>query len=78
MPTDHFFFFWYILESTCDMIITAGNGHIEVNSNPRGDCISQSTNTLVKGMNPTILPPAMVWFYGISTLKGLFNVQSSL
>ena len=23
------------------------------------DCISHSTNTLGKGMNPTILPPAM-------------------
>ena len=23
------------------------------------DCISQSTNTLGKGMNPIILPPAM-------------------
>ena len=23
------------------------------------DCISQSTNTLRKGMNPIILPPAM-------------------
>ena len=23
------------------------------------DCISHSTNTLEKGMNPTILPPAM-------------------
>ena len=23
------------------------------------DCISQSTNTLEKGMNPIILPPAM-------------------
>ena len=25
----------------------------------RTDCISQSTNTLWKGMNPIILPPAM-------------------
>ena len=25
----------------------------------KGDCISHSTNTLGKGMNPIILPPAM-------------------
>ena len=37
------------------------------------DSISHSTNTLGKGMNPIILPLAMVWFvgfYGISTFIG--------
>ena len=28
------------------------------------DCISHSTNTLGKGMNPIILPPAMVKIVG--------------
>ena len=35
--------------------------------------ISYNTNTLGKGMNPTILPPSygwLVWFYGISTIVG--------
>ena len=32
----------------------AGNGHGD-----ESDCISHSTNTLGKGMNPIILPPAM-------------------
>ena len=35
------------------MVIIVGNGHDET------DCISHSTNTLGKGMNPIILPPAM-------------------
>ena len=35
------------------MVIIVGNGHGE------NDCISHSTNTLGKGMNPIILPPAM-------------------
>ena len=33
------------------MVIIVGNGH--------GDTSSNSTNTLGKGMNPIILPPAM-------------------
>ena len=35
------------------MVIVVGNGHDET------DCISHSANTLGKGMNPIILPPAM-------------------
>ena len=42
------------------MVIIVGNGHSDTSSNPgRGDCISHSTNTLGKGMNPIGLPPAM-------------------
>ena len=38
------------------MVIVVGNGHGDSSSNPG---ISHSTNTLGKGMNPIILPPAM-------------------
>ena len=38
-------------------VIVVGIGHDDTCSNP--DCISHSTNTLGKGMNPIILPPAM-------------------
>ena len=41
------------------MVIVIGNGHSDTSSNPGRDCISHSTNTLGKGMNPVILPPAM-------------------
>ena len=41
------------------MVIVVGNGLGDTSSNPRRDCISHSTNTLGKGMNPIILPPAM-------------------
>ena len=41
------------------MVIIVGNGHGDTSSNPEADCISHSTNTLGKGMNPIILPPAM-------------------
>ena len=41
------------------MVNIIGNGHGDASSNPGGDCISHSTNTLGKGMNPIILPPAM-------------------
>ena len=42
------------------MVIVVGNGHGDTSSNPaETDCISHSTNTLGKGMNPIILPPAM-------------------
>ena len=37
------------------MVIVVGNGHGDKSSNP-----GHSTNTLGKGMNPIILPPAMV------------------
>ena len=41
------------------MVIVLGNGHVDTSSNPGPDCISHSTNTLGKGMNSIILPPAM-------------------
>ena len=42
------------------MVILVGNGHGDTSSNPgRAFSISHSTNTLEKGMNTTILPPAM-------------------
>ena len=41
------------------MVIVAGYGHGDTSSNPGPDYISHSTNTLGKGMNPNILPPAM-------------------
>ena len=41
------------------MVIVLGNGDVDTSSNPGRDCISHSTNTLGKGMNPIILPPAM-------------------
>ena len=39
------------------MVIIVGNGHSDTSSNPH--CISHSTNTLGKGINPIILPSAM-------------------
>ena len=42
------------------VVIVVGNGHGDTSSNPdETDCISHSTNTLGKDMNPIILPPAM-------------------
>ena len=42
------------------MVIVVRNGHGDMSSNLyETDCISHSTNTLGKGMNPIILPPAM-------------------
>ena len=43
------------------MVIVVGIGHGEtrVLILDETDCISHSTNTLGKGMNPIILPPAM-------------------
>ena len=40
------------------MVIVAGNGHGDTSSNPGRDLL-HSTNTLGKGMNLIILPPAM-------------------
>ena len=40
------------------MVIVVGNGQGDTSSNEI-DCISHSTNTLGKGMNPVILPLAM-------------------
>ena len=42
------------------MVIDVGKGHGGTSSNlDEADCISYSANTLVKGMNPIILPSAM-------------------
>ena len=42
------------------MVIVVGNGHGDTSSNQgETDGISHSTNTLGKGMNLIILPPAM-------------------
>ena len=42
------------------MVIIVGNGHGDASSILEdADCISHSANTLVKGMNPIILPQAM-------------------
>ena len=42
------------------MVIVVGNGHNDrVQILDEADCISHSTNTLGKGMNLIILPPAM-------------------
>ena len=48
---------WMIGGARGVMVIVAGIGHADTSSNP--DCISHSTNTLGKGMNPIILPRAM-------------------
>ena len=40
------------------MVIVVGNGLRDTSSNPGRDWL-HSTNTLGKGMNPIILPPAM-------------------
>ena len=41
------------------MVIVAGIGHGDTSSNPGLIAFSHSTNTLGKGINPIILPPAM-------------------
>ena len=42
------------------MVIVVGNGHCDLSSNlGEAVCISHSANSLGKGMNPSILPPAM-------------------
>ena len=41
------------------IVIVVGNEHGDTSSNPGRDCISHSTNTLGKDMNPIILPLAM-------------------
>ena len=42
------------------MVIVGGNEHGDTSSIlGETDCISHSTKTLGKGMNPIILPPAM-------------------
>ena len=42
------------------VVIVVENGHGDTSSNlDETDYISHSTNTLGKGMNPIILPPAM-------------------
>ena len=41
------------------MVIVAGYGHGDTSSNPESDWLHLIYNTLGKGMNPIILPPAM-------------------
>ena len=42
------------------MVIVVGNGYGDTSSNlDEADCISHSTHTLEKGINPNILPLAM-------------------
>ena len=43
------------------MVIVVGNGHGDMSheDEDEADCISHSTNTPVKDMNPIILPQAM-------------------
>ena len=44
----------------CVIVIVVGNEHAtRVQILDLTDCISHSTNTLGKGMNPIVLPPAM-------------------
>ena len=44
----------------CVMVIVVGNGHGKPNLKPNEFvCISHSTNTLAKAMNPTIFPPVI-------------------
>ena len=51
---------WIIGGARGVMVIVVGNGHgTQVQILDETDCISHSTNTLGKGMNPIILPPAM-------------------
>ena len=43
-----------------ELLSNAHNGHVDTSSNlDKADSISHSTNTLGKGMNTIILPPAM-------------------
>ena len=50
---------WELLKEKI-MVIVVGNGHGDTSSTlDEADCISHSTNTIGKGMNPIILPPAM-------------------
>ena len=52
-------FGWLLLGGACGlMVIVVRNGHV-VQILDETDCISHSINTLWKGMNPIILPPAM-------------------
>ena len=52
-------FFWTFVGARGVMVIVVGNGHGDTSLLDETDCISHSTNTLGKGMNPVILPPAM-------------------
>ena len=64
-----FFFNVTFINSTCHIrhhttirgvvVIVVGNGHGDSSSNPGRVIAFHSTNTLGKGMNPIILPPAM-------------------
>ena len=58
------------------MVIIVGNGHGDASSNPGRDCISHRTNTLQKGMNPIILPPAMGKIVGQTVFFSLGEATS--
>ena len=40
-------------------VIVEGNGHGDPSSNPSQSCLNYPSPYLEKGMNPTILPPAI-------------------
>ena len=49
-----------ITSARAAMVIVVANRHCDSSSNlDETDCISHCTNTLGKGINPIILPPAM-------------------
>ena len=56
------------------MVIVVGNGHGDTSSNP-GDWL-HCTNTLGKGLNPIILPPAMGKIVGQTGFLTLGEVTS--
>ena len=58
------------------IVIVVGNGHDDTTSNPGRDCITHSTNTLGKGMNPIILPPTMAKIVGQIRFFSLGEVTS--
>ena len=56
----YIYIYKYTKGSYGEMVIIIGNGHGDTSSNPGRDWLQfHSTNTLGKGMDPTILPAAM-------------------
>ena len=50
----------FLIQARGVMVIVVGYGHDDTSSIlDQANCISHSTNTLAKGMNPIIIPPAM-------------------
>ena len=59
------------------MVIVVGNGHGDTSSNPwRVWLFQHCTNTLGKGMNPIILPPAMDKIVGHTRFFSLCEATS--